>query len=165
MRKLWLCLVLNLLWASPAHAQEVRGAFTALNTCLLGGAPTKCRAMLTASSLELYDRITGYDVMDCLPKETTYVSEQASGKHMMVRASTKLGETVRFLRLAFIREKGAWKLDIPFSLRLAIGENWQKQVSMTEQLYLFMRQQLGGKLNCAAVQGLAAGKPNPPPAN
>ena len=157
MRKLYFCLVLNLLWPSLGFAQEVQTAFDTLNRCLLGAQSSTCRTLVTQDSQALYDRVSGYDVMECLPKETRYVSQHRSGQHQIVRASTKLGETVRFLRLAFKKEQGAWKLDVPFSLQSALGKNWQKQVQMTEQLYLFMRGQIKGKLNCEAVHALAAG--------
>jgi hypothetical protein len=158
-------LFLSLLIALPciAQADTAKDAFTRLNSCLLNKPPANCRGLFTTSSLELYDRISGYDVMDCLPKETEYVSQQETGKYTMVRASTKLGQTIRYLRLAFIKERNGFKLDAPYSLRLAIGENWQKQVQMTENIYLMLKSQLGGKLNCAAVQGLAAGNAAPRP--
>jgi hypothetical protein len=149
--------VLNLLWPSLACAQEVQTAFNTLNRCLLGAQTSTCRTLMTEDSRTLYDRVNSYDVMECLPKETRYVSQHKSGQHQIVRASTKLGESERFLRLAFRKEGGAWKLDVPFSLHSALGQNWQKQVQMTEQLYLFMRSQIKGKLNCEAVHALAAG--------
>jgi hypothetical protein len=149
--------VLCLANANGAHAASARAAFDALNGCLLSKAPSACRGMLTTSSLPLYDRISSYDVLDCLPKENSYVSEQIQGKYTFVRATTQLGNTPRFLKLAFI----GGKLDIPHSLKLAIGENWEKQVNAVEAVYLMLKAQLGGKLNCATVQGLAGGEPTP----
>ena len=143
---------------SMAHAQGAKESFIQLNSCLTSGAPAHCRSMLTKNSLELYDRISSYDVMSCLPKTTEYVAEQPLGAYSMVQASTKLGDTTRYLKMAFIKEQGKWKLDIPYSLRVAMGENWEKQLKMTEQIYLILRAQLQGKLDCKTVQNLAVGQ-------
>jgi hypothetical protein len=59
------------------------------------------------------------------------------------------------MRLAFKPDGDDWKLDVPESLRIGMGENWQKQVDTTEQIYLVLRAQFGGELNCQAVQALA----------
>ncbi|NBX04058.1 MAG: hypothetical protein EBR02_08400 [Alphaproteobacteria bacterium] len=108
--------------------------------------------MLTPNSHALFDRVAGYDVLGCLPKKTEYISEQQAGSYTLVRAKTQLGNTPRFLKLAFT----GGKLDIPYSLRMALGESWEKQVNATEQIYLMLRAQFGGKLNCNTVQGLVS---------
>ena len=140
------------------RADSAKQCFMDLNNCLTQSPPAHCRTLMTSSSLELYDRLSTYDVIGCLPKKTEYLSEQPQGKYTLVRARTQLGNTPRFLKMAFVKEKDKWKLDIPYSLRMAIGENWQKQVNMTEQLYLFLRAQMKGKIDCTAVQNLAAGQ-------
>ncbi len=156
MRRLVFALIYICLTPETAHA-DAREAFTALNNCLLSKTPSTCRSMLTGSSLPLYDRISSYDVMDCLPQKTDYIAEEKKDGHVWVRAQTTLGEKTRLLRVAFTKEKGTLKLDIPASLARAIGPKWEKQVNAVEAVYLMLKAQLGGKLNCATVQGLAGG--------
>ena len=72
----------------------------------------------------------------------------------MIRASvTDLGKK-RYMRLFFVEEEGTWKLDVPESLRTAMGKDWQKQVEITENIYLLMRSQFGAKLDCNTIRSL-----------
>lgn len=134
-----------------------RGAFERVGQCFGQGDMPRCRPMLSTNSLSLFDRISNYRAMQCLPKKLNYLSQAVQGKHTLVRASTQMGGGTRFLRLAFLKEKGGWKLDIPQSLQTALGNSWEGQVSMTEQIYQALQQRMGDKLNCTAIENLAMG--------
>ena len=159
MKYFFLLLLPLILLAQPARADGAKDVFIAFNKCLITSKPAQCRGFLTADSLELYDRVSGYDVMDCMPKKTDFVSEQPLGEYEVIKAQTQVGDTVRPLKMYFTKEEDSWKLDLPYSLRVSMGENWEKQVKMTEQIYLVLRAQLQGKIDCTAVQNLAAGSP------
>ena len=58
------------------------------------------------------------------------------------------------MRLFFSQEQGKWKLDIPASLQSGIGNDWQKRVDMTEQVYLMLKQKLGSKMDCSMLQAM-----------
>lgn len=145
--------IIALLFACPTYAADSppKQAFDALNQCVKASDAATCRTLITASSAPLYDRFISYGLLHCLPKEVAYISEEPAGNYTIIRAATDK----KTLRLSFVEEAGLWKLDIPNTLQAGIGANWQKQVNMTEQLYLLMRQQMGGQLDCGMVRGLA----------
>lgn len=134
-----------------------RTAFERVGQCFAQGNIQRCHSLLSAGSLSLFDRISNYRAMQCLPKKLTYLSQASENKHTLVRASTQLGGGIRYLRLSFLKEKGGWKLDIPHSLQTALGKNWESQVSLTEQVYQALQQRMGDKLNCTAIENLAMG--------
>lgn len=151
--------LLSLGAALPAHAAATpQDAFNQLTRCVQTEDVQTCRTVQTSDSLPLYDRFASYGLLRCLPKDATYVSQEAEGNAVVVRARVTQNEKPRIMRLVFTQEAGGWKLDTPESLRRGMGENWQKQVNMTEQLYLMMRTQMGGQLNCAMIHALAGGK-------
>lgn len=151
-------LPLLLLLSSPALADSPRDAVQRLSACVSGNDAAACREEVTASSVSLYDRFAKYRLMHCLPQPVRYESQKTSGAHRIVRASAPTGESRRFFRLWMVEEEGGWKLDIPASLKASLGENWQKTVDGTEALYLLMKKQLGDKLGCAMIQGMAEDK-------
>lgn len=156
MRCLMYC-VLGMLLAFPAYAStDARGAFERLNECIGAGNAPACRPYLTRTSTELYDRFTGYGLLSCLPANARFLSEKQEGAFTIIRASAgqKPNGKRDTLRLAFAQEDGAWKLDVPESLRGAMGKNWRTQVNLTEQMYLVLRQRMGGALDCNTVQAL-----------
>ena len=159
MKKITLFLVLFLIISKNAFATEstessARDSFEQINTCVQNNDKQGCKDLFTASSASLYNRFMSYGLMNCLPKDAKYISHQYLGKVIMIRASvTDLGKT-RFMRLFFVEEEAQWKLDVPESLREAMGKNWQQQIEITEKIYLVMREQFGAKLDCTTIRGL-----------
>ncbi len=142
--------------AASAHAaSNARDTFNALNACAKSHEIDNCREDLTASSVAMFDRFNGYGLADCLPSDVTYVSESKSGQHDIIRAKTTYNGTQRYMRLIFSMEENKWKLDVPASLERSMGPKWEKQVQTIETMYLLLRQQMGGKLDCSTVQALA----------
>ncbi len=163
MKKTALFLILLLITSQNAFAAETtetsaRDSFEQINSCVQKEDAQSCKDLFTASSSSLYTRFMSYGLMNCLPKDAQYVSHQYLGKMIMLRASvTDLGKS-RFMRLFFVEEEGRWKLDVPESLRTAMGKNWQQQIELTEKIYLVMRQQFGSKLDCNTIRSLVNAK-------
>jgi len=137
-------------------------SITQLNQCLPKTDPSACRALVTASSVALYNRFVSYDLLKCLPQPVTYVSQEHKGAQTIIRSSVMVNGTQRFLRLIYVEEEGKWKLDIPESLHLSMGNNWEKQVNMTEQIYVMLKQQMGEQFSCNTLLTLV--KPKQPSA-
>ena len=151
---LFMCAV-TLASASHAKPQSAKTVFNTLNACAKSHAIDECREHVTASSVALFDRFNSYGLASCLPQDVTFVSELNSGGHTIIRAKTTHNGKVRFMRLIFSLEEDSWKLDVPESLHRSMGEKWEKQLAMTEALYLALREQMGGKLDCNTAQSLA----------
>ncbi|MBV8938282.1 MAG: hypothetical protein JO089_00390 [Alphaproteobacteria bacterium] len=142
----------------PAFAEEsgAKAAFSHLIRCIGARNAPACRGLLTADSVELYNRFVDYGLMQCVPSGIDYVSQQRADPYVIIRAGVVTGGVRRFMRLIFAREAGNWKLDVPESLRAALGEKWRQRVALTEQLYIALRQQMGPLQNCAMVQRMVS---------
>jgi hypothetical protein len=154
--KIILFLSLFLLVGANAFATEsgAKKSFDKINNCVQKEDKQGCKDLFTASSASLYNRFMSYGLMGCLPKDAQYVSQKEVGSHVMIRASaTDLGKQ-RFMRLFFVEEEGQWKMDVPESLRTSMGKNWEKQIELTEQIYLLMKSQLGAQLDCKTIRNL-----------
>ncbi len=143
---------------ASAFAKSPHESFESINSCVQKNDSKTCRDLFTKSSQPLYDRFMSYGLMDCLPKDGQYVSQEKIAGGVMVRASVTDNNKQRFMRLIFVEEEGGWKLDTPESLRLAMGKNWQQQIEVAEQLYLLMKKQFGSELNCSALKTLVKAK-------
>jgi len=115
-----------------------------------------CHSIITQDSHPLFDRFASYKLMPCLPTDFTYVSEEKSEPHIIVKATMPIGgNMVNILRLVFTPgADGSLKLDIPASLQRGLGEKWESKIQLSEQLYLMMRQNMGDKLTCDTLTGL-----------
>lgn len=141
--------------STPAHAADsARTGFLRMESCVEKRSLEKCRDDITADSVILYDRFTGYNLARCLPAKVQYISQKPLGKHMLVRASAQDGRQDHVLRLVFSQEEAKWKLNVPESLHLWLGDNWQNRITLIEQLYLMLRQQFGDRLDCSSAQAL-----------
>lgn len=144
------------LTSSTSFAAEpsARNSFEQINNCTRREDAQSCRDLFTASSISLYDRFMSYGLVNCLPKDAQYDSQQNLGKTVLIRASvTDLGKK-RYMRMFFVEEEGQWKLDVPESLHTAMGKDWKKQIEITENIYLLMRKQFGEKLDCNTIRSL-----------
>jgi hypothetical protein len=148
-------LLLLLFLAAPAIADAPKDALSRLNRCIAANDSAACREEVTANSIALYDRFAQHRLMHCLPHDVEAVSQRNAGPFRVVRVSATVGQEKRYLRLWMAEEEGAWKLDIPASLTSGLGENWENTVNGTEALYVLMKRQLGDKLGCAVIQGMA----------
>jgi hypothetical protein len=151
-----LFLSLFLLISTAAWAENnAKSSFEQISNCVQKGYVDDCHGLLTASSEPLYTRFVNYDLVSCLPKDIGYISQKKSGNHVIIRSSVSVGDNTRYTRLAFVEEEGQWKLDVPESLRIGMGEDWQRQIDATEQIYLMLRKQMGNQLNCGMIENLA----------
>jgi len=154
-----LFLALLLMNTAPALADTntPEESFTRITQCIKIKDAVSCRKLLTASSIDIYDRFVSYGLIKCLPANATYVSQKTVGNQVIIRASIMTGDNQqRYMRLTFSEEKGQWKLDVAESLRVGLGSKWEQQLNLTEQVYVLMQQQLGAKLNCDMIQNLAS---------
>jgi hypothetical protein len=145
---LTLAMILMAQCATAATA-DIKSSFTQLAACLKANR-ADCGDYITASSFDIYRRFTSYGLLKCLPHDTAYVSQIPAGSHTIDRAKTDH----HILRLLFAQEEGAWKLDIPETLQSGLGNNWEKQVHASEQVYLLMRQQMGDRFQCDIFSNL-----------
>lgn len=129
-------------------------SFNIINECIQNNDSKSCRDLFTASSMPLYNRFMSYGVMRCLPKDAEYVSEQNLGKAVVIRASFTEKDGEHFMRLVFVEEEEEWKLDVPESLRMAMGRNWQQQLDLVEKIYLNMRAEFKIKIDCKILRDM-----------
>lgn len=157
MRKISSLILLAALLPQPAFAETVKDAANRVTACIKARDAQTCRDNITASSVDIYNRFVSYDLMDCLPQKAAYVSSTPKGDAMLVRATVTTNDKKSNVRLIFQQEEDRWKLDIPETLRQGIGDNWEGQVNATEQVYLMLKKQMGGQLNCSMIRNLGAG--------
>lgn len=133
---------------------DAKDSFDKINNCVKNNDPNNCSQLVTADSSELYNRFMSYGLINCLPKDAKFISQENMGSSIMIRAGVVDNGKSRTMRLVFSQEEEQWKLDTPQSLRLAMGKNWQQQIELVEQLYLLMKQQFGSQLDCKTIRGL-----------
>lgn len=155
--QLLLAATLSCLFSASYAADGVKEAANRVASCIQSRNAPACRENITASSLELFNRFEGYDLMDCLPQKATYIAKKPLENSMQVRVQVTTNEKKSIVRLIFQQEEEAWKLDIPESLRAGIGNNWENELNATEQLYLMLKSQMGSNLNCGMIRNLASG--------
>lgn len=151
---MWRYLLLFILASSPALATPAQEAFDRLNGCLQRKVLPQCRQYVTTGSIELYDRFDEYGFGRCLPQQATYLSEEPMGEYVVVHAGARKNDRDQPVRLAFMQEGGEMKLDVPMSMQLWLGDNWQSRIDAAEKLYLLMRQQFGAMISCDTAQSL-----------
>lgn len=146
---LYACLLLA---STDALARTARETFDRLTGCIAHEDTAGCRALITSRSVGLYDRFASYGLLKCLPKDAAFQSQTRKDRGVIIRASMVNNGRTRTARLVFMQEAGQWKLDAPESLHMGMGDNWEQQVNLTEQIYLMMKQNMGGQLNCDAIR-------------
>ena len=137
---------------------SAKASFEAINACVKKDDTVACKDYFTANSMSLYTRFMSYGLMECLPKNAEYYSEEPKDKNILLRAAVTQNDKQRYMRLIFSEEEGKWKIDVPESLRISMGKNWGNQVNMTEQVYLLMKKRMGDQLNCSMILGLVKAK-------
>lgn len=138
-------LLLSVLLAPLSALAGGKEDFSALKQCVMSSDEEYCHHILTPASHELLDKFLSYKLMPCLPTDFTYHGEQHTGDWTIIKATQPAaGDRVNVLRLAFTRDK----LDLPESLRIGLGENWQNKLNMAEQLFLLIRANAGGNFRC-----------------
>ncbi len=152
-----LLLLLAFLPATAWADDDIKTATTRMAACVHNRDASTCRQNITASSTAILDRFASYDLMDCLPQDAAYQSSKQEGDAMIVRATTTTDAKKNTIRLVFQQEEEEWKLDIPESLRRGLGDNWEQRLNGVEQVYLVLRSQMGGNLNCAMIRKLGTG--------
>lgn len=133
--------------------------FQSVRRCVMQNDSDYCRSILTPNSYTIFDRFFSYKLMPCLPTDFTYTSEGMASGHRIVKLTMPAGGGMLYvLRLAFAETKEGIKLDVPASLKVGLGDNWESKINLSEQLYLMMKQNMGDKLTCDMLNGLV--KPN-----
>ena len=154
-------LLLAAAFMHPTHAADTgaQKAFSRLVSAANSGDTQLCEPNLTRASQAYCDRFIGYGLLSCLPTAVSIESTKPQGNHIIVRVRIDgIGETPRYARLAYIKEQGSWKLDVPHTLRTGLGRDWEKRVNLMEQVYLIMRAQMGDTIDCKQLQALAEGR-------
>src|SRR4051812_4204123 len=96
-------LLLSALFCPAALADNAtpQQAFKNIAHCVKQRDISACRPWLTTGSLAVYDRFTGYGLMDCLPEDATYVSEQVKTNQAVVRTRFTSQGSDHIARLSF----------------------------------------------------------------
>lgn len=153
-------LLLFVMLPCSAFAASVKDDASALATCVEARDEKACAARVTESSKPLFTKVTGYKLMDCLPESMSYLSHttKKSISRVAMRAAVS-GSEYRVL-LSFRKEGESYKLDLPDTLLQGLGKEWKARVDTTEKLYLFLKSQLGDKLNCDSIRALVQQDPS-----
>lgn len=138
--------------ALPSLASEAgKEGFKALKHCVMNNDVTLCHKAITPDSYAIADRFIYYKLMPCLPTNFTYAGENSAGGYTIVKATMPAPDNRHHtLRLAFANTQ----LDIPESLRIGLGENWQDKLNLAEQLFLMMRNNAGNQFTCDQLSGV-----------
>lgn len=136
-----------------ASATPAEVGFEQAKQCIMQNDATFCHKVLTAESYPLFDRFMSYKLMPCLPTDFTYKSESTEAGFTVVKATQPAPDNrVRIIRLAFTAADT--KLDVPASLRIGLGEDWQNKLQLAENIFLMLRANAGGNLTCDQLEGL-----------
>ncbi len=151
MKCLWLIALLA--WCLPVTAIAAtspgKEGFVALKHCVMENDAALCHNILTPESYDLFDRFFSYKLMPCLPTDFVYESERSVNQQTVVRATMPAGNNMQYiLHMVFTRTDRGIQFDIPGSLQRGLGKNWENKIQLAEQIYLLLRQNLGGKLTC-----------------
>jgi len=153
-------LILLFILPSVAYAETpgLQG-FKAIKQCIMQNDTGLCHASMTQSSYEIFDKFTAYKLMPCLPTDFKYESEHKSGTKTIVKAEMPQDNANKYIfHMVFVKQDEEVKLDLPETLRVGLGDNWQDKLNMSEQLFLMMRQNMQDELTCDVLINLV--KPN-----
>lgn len=143
-------------WTGVADAQ-LQSGFTALGEAVRARDEAQIAQHITENSRPLVSRFASYDLLPCLPGDASIVSVKKEGAQATVLSRFTVPHVgAKQARLIFVKKQAGWQLDLPATLQRGMGAAWQSKVNTAEQLYLLMRQQMGGALDCAALQSLVS---------
>jgi hypothetical protein len=147
---------------SPFHAfalPQGQQGLSIVKQCIMHNDPGFCRAHMTPSSYDLFDRFASYKLMPCLPTDFSYVMEKPGDGFTEVRASfPESANKVDLFWVVFATTPQGPLIDLPQTFRKGFGPKWQNRIMMAEQVYLMMRENMGDNLTCDTLTGLF--KPN-----
>lgn len=129
-----------------------------IKQCIMQNNTAFCHSVLTPSSYQLFDKFAGYQLLPCLPTDFEYTSEQkAAAGETIVKASLPRDAQHNYaFKMVFVGSHGAAKLDLPETLQIGLGPDWQKKMNMSEQLFLMLSQSTKNKqLTCQVLQDMA----------
>ena len=96
------------------------------------------------ASQDLFKKYTAFDLGDLTPGNLSVVSQSSNNNFRYVKiAGTDSRGKRAMINVAMITENGNAKIDLPESMRLGFGDNWQQRVDFIEQSYLLAKQNLG----------------------
>lgn len=155
--KFWLSVWLLMPISAYAAMSAPKEVLYQLETAVQRGDEETIRFYLSDASQPLFQRFWRYDLQGCIPYNASYMGEKQHGNVTYVKAGITSNGYQEFAELAFIKERGQWKLDLPESFRSAWDENWQQRLDQAELVYVTMKSQLGDQLNCDTLRGLVNG--------
>lgn len=135
--------------AAMAADTPARASFENFRMALDNNDAAMAHTYVAMSGQPLFDRFASYGLLPCLPKDSQFISEQKAGNYQMVVAGlTGLNDKWQIVRLYFSKENAGYAFDMHETLRRGLGEKWQTQVNVIEQLYLLAKAQMGDALTC-----------------
>lgn len=140
-----------------SHAETTgRQGLGEIKQCIMQNDTVLCHQTMTPSSYPIFDKFSGYRLMPCLPTDFSYKSEHKSGDETIVKASMPEDSTTNYeFRLVFVKDGGGQvKLDLPETLHIGLGDNWQDKLNTSEQIFLMMKQNMQDKLTCDVLLNL-----------
>ena len=155
MRFILIYLITILIVPMPSLADTLARDAGAMMRCMQARNAPTCRTYLTTNSYALYDRFISYNLMPCLPDRGDYRTHKAISKqYAKTRFRIHVGAKEYMTTLYLKRSAKHWQLDLPYTLNKALGENWQKHITLMEQSYLLAKQYFGDKLTCDTVRAI-----------
>ena len=105
----------------------------------------QARQYISSDSNELFDRYVKYDLGAQTPNNIVFLREDINGQFHYLRVTNNktVNGKLQATKVALVSENGMDKIDLPETLRLDFGPNWQQRVNMIEQSYNFARLNLG----------------------
>ncbi len=137
-----------LLFMSSGFAVAVERENMALNHILAhtkDKQPDKAKAYLTSRSYDLYDRIYKHKLTFLIPSDVEATRNEVKDGFNYVQFIDPSSKSQQNIIMAFQNDASIEKLDLPETLRIGLGENWEASLDMIEQSYLFARQFYGEK--------------------
>ncbi len=133
----------NLLLISPIYAASTEiGVVERFIEQAQKKAPEAAKKYLTAQSHMVFDRLYKHDLTHLIPSNIHDVKKKIQTPYSYVWAAQK-NKPQSMSILAFRKEEGVMKLDLPETLRVGFGEDWPKRLDLIEQSYLFIKQYYG----------------------
>ena len=136
--------ILFLFTASIANADDI-STLRDFTAALQSKDYSTAKQYVSTNSEQLFDRYSQYDLGDMTPSYGRLISQSQNSnyRYLKVAAPTNPGQPVRATNVAFITENNNPKIDLPETLRLGFGPNWEQRINMIEQSYIFTKQQFG----------------------
>ena len=104
----------------------------------------QARQYISGKSDDLFNKYSQYDLGDLTPGNVKLLNTSTTAEyHYLKISNTNAQGKAGITTVAMVTEDGQPKIDLPESLRLGFGPNWQQKVDMIEKSYVSAKQYFG----------------------